>query len=147
MGGIFAVAFGFGLSFVPLTLTAVTDVRPEDPGIASALLNAAQQIGVAVGIAALSTISVTTTEGRLPGALANLHEAHAAGDTGAVSAVSQAIVDGYATALSSGALILAAAALIVTVMVTARPQNQRQRNVSRFPRATASAPCLSRPGR
>ncbi|WP_275450798.1 MFS transporter, partial [Arthrobacter sp. H41] len=81
MVGIFAVAVGFGLSFVPLTLTAVTDVRPEDSGIASALLNAAQQIGVALGIAALSTISVTTTRNRLPNALPTLLEARAAGDT------------------------------------------------------------------
>ncbi|MHA7278462.1 MFS transporter [Arthrobacter sp. MDT2-2] len=122
MIGIFAVAVGFGLSFVPLTLTAVTGVRPEDSGIASALLNAAQQIGVALGIAALSTISVTTTESRFPNALAILHEARSAGDTQAAAMASQAIVDGYTSALSSGAIILAAAALIVTLMVTARPQ-------------------------
>lgn len=34
------------------------------------------------------------------------------------------IVHGYTTALSSGALILAAAALIVALMVTARSQHQ-----------------------
>jgi predicted MFS family arabinose efflux permease len=126
MVGIFAVAVGFGLSFVPLTLTAVTGVRPEDSGIASALLNAAQQIGVALGIAALSTISVTTTESRLPNALAALHTARTAGDTDAVANASQAIVDGYSTALSSGALILAAAALLVALLVTARPPHQQE---------------------
>jgi hypothetical protein len=35
------------------------------------------------------------------------------------------IVDGYTTALSSGALIYVAAALIVALMVTARPQHQQ----------------------
>ncbi|MHA7181348.1 hypothetical protein ACX80J_14685 [Arthrobacter sp. MDB2-24] len=122
MVGIFAVAVGFGLSFVPLTLTALTGIRPEDSGIASALLNAAQQIGVALGIAALSTISVTTTESRFPTALAALREARSAGDTAIAATTSQAIVDGYTTALSSGAVILAVAALIVTLLVTARPQ-------------------------
>jgi hypothetical protein len=127
MGGIFAIAFGFGFGFVPLTLTAVTGVRPEKSGIASALLNAAQQIGVALGIAALSTISVTTTESRFPNALATLHSARSTGDTDAAATAGQAIVDGYATALSSGALILAAAALIVALMVTARPQPAAER--------------------
>lgn len=124
MVGIFAVAVGFGLSFVPLTLTAVTDIRPEDSGIASALLNAAQQIGVALGIAVLSTVSVTTTEDRIPNALTVLHQARATGDTGTAATTSQAIVDGYTTALSSGALILAAAALVVTLMVTAHPHQR-----------------------
>ena len=50
---IFATAFGFGLSFVPLTLTAVHGVRAQDSGIASVLLNSAQQIGVALGLAVL----------------------------------------------------------------------------------------------
>nr|WP_277819739.1 MFS transporter [Arthrobacter bussei] len=122
MVGIFAVAVGFGLSFVPLTLTAVTGVRPEDSGIASALLNAAQQIGVALGIAALSTISITTTENRLPNALAALYDARSASDPEAVTTTSQAIVDGYTTALSSGAIILATAALIVALLITVRPQ-------------------------
>jgi hypothetical protein len=131
MGGIFAIAFGFGFGFgfgfVPLTLTAVTGVRPEESGIASALLNAAQQIGVALGIAALSTISVATTESRFPNALATLLRARSTGDTDAAGTAGQAIVDGYATALSSGALILAAAALIVALMVTARPQQAAER--------------------
>ncbi|OUM42552.1 MFS transporter [Arthrobacter sedimenti] len=125
MLGIFAVAVGFGLSFVPLTLTAVTGVRPEDSGIASALLNAAQQIGVALGIAALSTISVTTTESRFPDALTSLREARAVGDSDAITTAGQAIVDGYTTALSSGGIILAAAALIVVLLVTARPQQEQ----------------------
>jgi EmrB/QacA subfamily drug resistance transporter len=126
MVGIFAVAVGFGLSFVPLTLTAVTGVRSEDSGIASALLNAAQQIGVALGIAALSTISVTTTENRLPNALTALYDARTAGNADAVATTSQAIVDGYTAALSSGAIILGAAALIVLLLVTARPHHQHE---------------------
>lgn len=106
-----------------MALTAVTGVRPEDSGIASALLNAAQQIGVALAIAALSTISITTTESRLPSALTALNQARAAGNTDAVTTASHAIIDGYTTALSSGALVLAAAALIVTLLVTTHPHH------------------------
>jgi hypothetical protein len=38
-----------------------------------------------------------------------------------VATAGRAIVDGYTTTLSSGAIILAVAALIVALLVTARP--------------------------
>ena len=47
---------GSGLTFVPLTLTAVAGVRAEDSGASSAALNTAQQIGGAIGLAALTTV-------------------------------------------------------------------------------------------
>ncbi|MDQ2755730.1 MAG: MFS transporter [Actinomycetota bacterium] len=50
------LAVGLGLTFVPLTLTAVAGVREEDAGAASAALNTAQQIGGAIGLAALTTV-------------------------------------------------------------------------------------------
>lgn len=69
MPAIFATAFGFAMGFVPLTLTAAQGVPSHQSGIASALLNASQQIGVAFGLAILSTIAVSATDSRLPGAL------------------------------------------------------------------------------
>ncbi len=50
------LALGMGLTFVPLTLTAVAGVREEDSGAGSAALNTAQQIGGALGLATLLTI-------------------------------------------------------------------------------------------
>lgn len=47
---------GLGLLFVPLSSVALTGVRPADAGVASALLNATQQIGGAVGVALLNTL-------------------------------------------------------------------------------------------
>jgi len=47
---------GLGLVFVPLSSVALTGVRPADAGVASALLNATQQIGGAVGVALLNTL-------------------------------------------------------------------------------------------
>jgi hypothetical protein len=53
---IMVLALGLGLTFVPLTLTAVAGVRAEDSGAGSAALNTAQQIGGAIGLAALTTV-------------------------------------------------------------------------------------------
>lgn len=49
-------AFGMGLVFVPLTLTAVSRVRAEDSGVGSAVLNTMQQVGGAIAIAVLATV-------------------------------------------------------------------------------------------
>lgn len=51
------MSFGMGLVFVPLTLTAVHHVRAEDSGIGSGVLNTMQQVGGALGLAALSTVA------------------------------------------------------------------------------------------
>jgi EmrB/QacA subfamily drug resistance transporter len=53
---ILVLAFGLGLTFVPLTLTAVAGVDDDDSGAGSAALNTAQQIGGAIGLAALTTV-------------------------------------------------------------------------------------------
>ena len=55
---ILLMSIGMGLTFVPLTLTAVHHVRAEDSGIGSGVLNTMQQIGGALGLAALSTVSL-----------------------------------------------------------------------------------------
>ena len=52
------MSVGMGLIFVPLTLTAVHHVRSEDSGIGSGVLNTMQQIGGALGLATLSTVSL-----------------------------------------------------------------------------------------
>ncbi|MDQ2651446.1 MAG: MFS transporter [Chloroflexota bacterium] len=118
--GIFAVGFGFGMSAVTLTLTAVYGVKPEDSGIASALLNAAQQLGVALGLALLSTVSVTVTAARLPDALTALYRGREVGDTSLVTAASTALVEGYASALLVAAGVILAAAPVVIVAITTR---------------------------
>jgi EmrB/QacA subfamily drug resistance transporter len=54
------VGLGMGQTFVPLTLAAVSGVRREETGLASALLNTGQQVGGAVGLAVLGTIASST---------------------------------------------------------------------------------------
>jgi len=50
---------GLGLSFVPITISATTGVAPRDSGLASGLLNTVQQVGGALGLAILSTVSTS----------------------------------------------------------------------------------------
>ncbi len=58
------IAVGLGLVFVPLTLTAVSGVAREDSGVGSAVLNTMQQVGGAIGLAVLSTVSATAATDR-----------------------------------------------------------------------------------
>ena len=53
---ILLMSFGMGLTFVPLTLTAVHHLRAEDSGIGSGVLNTMQQVGGALGLAILATL-------------------------------------------------------------------------------------------
>jgi EmrB/QacA subfamily drug resistance transporter len=51
------VAAGLGFSFVPLTIVAVAGVTHDEAGLASGLINTAQQVGGALGLAVLSSIA------------------------------------------------------------------------------------------
>ncbi len=51
------LSLGMGLTFVPLTLSAVHHVRAEDSGVGSGVLNTMQQVGGAVGLATLATVA------------------------------------------------------------------------------------------
>jgi EmrB/QacA subfamily drug resistance transporter len=52
-----------GMVFAPAMATATGAVRPEDAGVASALVNTMQQIGGSIGVALLSTLSATAVTG------------------------------------------------------------------------------------
>jgi EmrB/QacA subfamily drug resistance transporter len=53
-------SFGLGLVFVPLALVSLHNVADQDSGVASSLLNTAQQVGGAIGLALLGTVAWTT---------------------------------------------------------------------------------------
>ncbi len=61
------VALGMGLAFVALTSAAVAGVGKRDAGIASALLNAGQQVGGALGLAILTAVSTHRSAGLFSG--------------------------------------------------------------------------------
>jgi hypothetical protein len=100
---------GIGCVFVPVFNIATQGVAPHETGIASAMVNTANQVGGSIGTALLNTIAASATAGYLI--------AHARGS--ATAAAAQGLVHGYTVAIAWGAGILAAAALLATIMITA----------------------------
>jgi len=67
LGPSLLAAVGLGLSFVTTTIAAVTGTQPHEAGLASGLINTAQQVGGALGLAILATIANSRTKGLLSG--------------------------------------------------------------------------------
>ena len=63
--GFLLIGVGLGFSFVPISIAALAGVEPAEAGLASGLINTSQQIGGALGIAALSSIATSTTSSDL----------------------------------------------------------------------------------
>ncbi len=97
------IALGFGLGTIALTQAAIYGVESDRAGIAAALLNSAQQIGVALGLAILAGVAATVT-------------------AGAGSAGPDALVKGYSAALLVGACILLGAAVLAVPTLSREPQ-------------------------
>ncbi len=55
------VSIGLGFAFVPFSSTALIGVAPHDAGVASALVNATQQVGGSLGTALLNTVAASAT--------------------------------------------------------------------------------------
>jgi predicted MFS family arabinose efflux permease len=121
MPAVFLTSFGLGMSAVAVTLTAVHGVDEEWAGVASAIVNMAQQIGAALGLAILTTISVTATNEQLPQAATVMQQSD---DRAVLTQAAEALTHGYTSAFAVGALVLLAAALIATVAVNT---TQKQR--------------------
>jgi MFS family permease len=58
----FASGVGIAFVFIPLSLAALSGIEDRIAGVASGLLNTSQQIGGALGVAVISTVSTTHTE-------------------------------------------------------------------------------------
>jgi MFS family permease len=92
---------GAGVAFPALMNVAMSSATPSDAGLASGLINTTAQVGAALGLAVLATISATRTDHLL-----------AAGKSTA-----EALNGGYHVAYVIGAgLILAAITVAVTVL-------------------------------
>ena len=99
--GFLLIGIGIGFSFVPISIAALAGVEPAEAGLASGLINTSQQIGGALGIAALSTIAASHTTDAV--------------STG--SAVSTALVDGFTAAFVAGAIIAALGILAAATLI------------------------------
>ena len=118
MPGVFAVSSGLGASAIATTLTAVHGVPEERAGVASAVVNMAQQIGAALGIAAMTAISTSVSDARIPHAASTLQQAGT--NLASAASAAQALAAGYATAFLAGSALLLAAAVIVGCAVNTR---------------------------
>ena len=105
--GLLTMALGMGLTFVPITLIATTNVDSSDAGLASGLLNTAQQVGGALGLAILATLAADRTSGTLTA----LGHAPAAIDR--VSAM----VSGFQLAFLVAAVLIATGAVVLAMVV------------------------------
>ncbi|MET8982424.1 MFS transporter [Streptomyces sp. NPDC004539] len=123
MPAMFVTALGLGMSFVPMTLGAVAGVDHHDTGIASALLNTAQQIGGALGLAVLTTIATSAADDKLPHAAASLYRGLATQDAGLVSRAGEALTHGYTVAFAAAAVMFLAGLLITALAINAGRQH------------------------
>jgi EmrB/QacA subfamily drug resistance transporter len=72
------VALGMGLAFVPVTITAVAGVAPQEAGLASGLVNTSRMFGGALGLAILAAIATARTNHDLHHAFGSSQAMHAA---------------------------------------------------------------------
>ena len=105
--GFLLIGVGLGFSFVPISIAALAGVPPIEAGLASGLINTSQQIGGALGVAILTTVSTTRTENLLAKGV----------DT------PQALTNGFSLAFWVG-VAFAGAALVATLLTLKRDELQ-----------------------
>lgn len=104
--GIILMASGMGAVFVAITLVATSGVSHKDSGLASGLLNTSQQIGGAIGLAVLTTVSTTKTTSVM------------AATNGNPAAMSDALVQGFQVAFMIAAVLTLVASAIALFGLT-----------------------------
>jgi EmrB/QacA subfamily drug resistance transporter len=108
--GLLLMSIGMGNTFVPITLIAMTNVDPEDAGLASGLFNTSQQVGGALGLAVLSTLAADRTSSYLQGlGHGPTRQEQAAG-----------LVEGFQIAFTSAAILVTVGAIILAVLLRKR---------------------------
>ncbi|SFX81597.1 hypothetical protein SAMN02787144_1006284 [Streptomyces atratus] len=61
--------FAFALAYGPLTIVATEGIAEEEQGLAGGLLHTAFQFGAALGLSAVTAVSVAATHTETPAAL------------------------------------------------------------------------------
>src|SRR5262245_14550628 len=124
LGPMLVTSAGLGLLFVPLSLVALSQVRNEDSGVASRLLNTGQQVGGAIGLAALGTVTWTVVSNSVKHQVAQAAAAAGghlpaakAGATVPAPILHQALADGISRGflVASGIVVLALIVVLVTI--------------------------------
>jgi len=112
------MAVGMASVFVPLGNTALTGVPEHDAGVASAMVNASQQVGGTLGVAILNTVFTT--------AVANYIVDHG-GPTPQNQGL--ALMHGYNLAFTVSAILLAFSAVVVFALIR-RDRDQEARSAT-----------------
>jgi EmrB/QacA subfamily drug resistance transporter len=105
LGPSLLAAIGLGFGFVTSTIAAVSGVEEREQGLASGLINTSQQIGGALGLAVLSTISTSRTDDVMASGGSNLHSA---------------LTEGFQSAFLGGAVIAALGFVATLVLIRTR---------------------------
>jgi EmrB/QacA subfamily drug resistance transporter len=104
-------SLGLALTFVPMSSSALLGVGEGDAGVASALVNATQQVGGSLGIALLNTVAASAAAGYLAA------HARGLGARAASRVIPVATVHGYTRAFEvSTAMIVVAFVLTATLL-------------------------------
>ncbi|MCC6223138.1 MAG: MFS transporter [Thermoleophilia bacterium] len=103
--GFLLIGVGLGFAFVPVSIAALAGVPPIEAGLASGLINTSQQIGGALGVAILTTVSTARADGLLA--------------DGADAA--SALTDGFSLAFWIG-VAFAAVSLLATLVALRREE-------------------------
>jgi EmrB/QacA subfamily drug resistance transporter len=115
------VSAGLGLLFVPLTLMVVTHVEPHEAGSVSGMLNTTQQIGGAIGLAAIGTVAWTSVGHSV---VSQMAAGAAAGDPSGAGVPAALYNHALTVGFSSGLLVSAGvifAAFVVGLVATRTP--------------------------
>jgi EmrB/QacA subfamily drug resistance transporter len=106
-----AIGLGGGIAFNPLLLAAMGDVKPEESGLASGIVNTAFMMGGALGLAILASLADFRTDSLL--------------DSGESTA--SALTGGYHAAFLLGAaFVITAIAVGLSLLRSTMPQHQEE---------------------
>jgi len=107
--GILLTAAGAGLAWQLLFLVATARVAPEESGLASGLVNSAQQIGAAIGLAALAVVAASRTS----------HILGQVGGKPSVSQTAEALTLGFQRGYVIAGIVVAVGAVVALLGVRA----------------------------
>jgi EmrB/QacA subfamily drug resistance transporter len=99
------LGFGAGIAFNPVLLAAMSDVAPEESGLASGVVNTAFMMGGALGLAVLASLASSRTSSRLDAGIDKL----------------VALNSGYHVAFLVGAVFAATAAVVGAALLRVTP--------------------------
>jgi len=139
---------GLGLLFVPLSLVALAHIRDQDSGLASSLLNTGQQVGGAIGLAALGTVAWTVVASSARSQIATAAAAASqsghtlrmkAGSPLPASIYHHALAAGISRGLLAASGVALAALIIAVVTIRVRREELTGDSAAAGPGQSASA--------